>query len=175
VTPAGGSISSNGIVLADNLFPHCIQGDPCASGVPVTAAPMTYSATVTLPTTSCTNCTLQLVQFMSYHPVDPSFFYHHCAAVTIVGTDSGASGGGNTGTAGSTGTGVGIGGSDATVTTGRAPPADAGTPKGPSSSGCSIFAWGGVSGGAACIGGLGVAALFAQRRRERARSTRRGR
>src|ERR1700733_5762858 len=45
VTPTGGSISSSGIVLADNLFPHCIQGDPCPAGVPVTAAPKTYSTT----------------------------------------------------------------------------------------------------------------------------------
>jgi uncharacterized protein (TIGR03382 family) len=94
VTATGGSISTSGVVLADNLFPHCIAGDPCEgmAGVPTTGAPKTYSTTVTLPTTPCTNCTLQVVQFMSYHPVDPSFFYHHCAAVTILAAEGGAPG-----------------------------------------------------------------------------------
>lgn len=92
VTPTGGSISSTGIVLADNLFPHCTGGDPCPAGVPHTTAPKTYSATVTLPTTPCANCTLQIVQFMSYHGPDPSFFYHHCAAINIAVTDAGSIG-----------------------------------------------------------------------------------
>jgi uncharacterized protein (TIGR03382 family) len=94
VTATGGSISTSGIVLADNLFPHCIAGDPCEgmAGVPTTGSAKTYSTTVTLPMTACTNCTLQVVQFMSYHPVDPSFFYHHCAAVTILEAEGGTPG-----------------------------------------------------------------------------------
>ncbi len=112
VTETGGSISTGGVVLADNLFPHCIAGDPCPPGIPVTGAPKTYSATVTLPTTPCTNCTLQLVQFMSYHPIDPSFFYHHCAAVTLTAPaaeDAGRHGHGEAGSHGTTGPDAGSG------------------------------------------------------------------
>jgi hypothetical protein len=139
VTPDGDMISSNGIVLADNLFPHCMAGDPCPAGLPVTAAPKTYSTTVTLPTTACTNCTLQVLQFMSYHLPEAAsggfFFYHHCAAITIVAAEAGAvstpgeeagGGGGTTeggattgtsgatsGTTGTTGTTGGSAGGDA--------------------------------------------------------------
>jgi hypothetical protein len=153
VTPTGGTIAPGAIVLADNLFPHCISGDPCAAGVPVTGA-MSYSTTVTMPTTACTNCTLQLVQFMSYHPVDPSFFYHHCAAVTILAATSGDDAGESTGTGGSTGTGAststgagtGTGASTGTggSTTGTGGSAGAG---GSTSAGGSPGAAGGGSGG----------------------------
>jgi hypothetical protein len=55
---------------------------------------------VTLPTTTCTNCTLQVIEFMSDHGLnDPGgCFYHHCAQVNLVapGTpiaDAGVGGG----------------------------------------------------------------------------------
>ncbi len=146
VTPAGGTISPNVIVLADNLFPHCQTGDPCAAGVPVVPSGKTYSTTVTLPTTPCTNCTLQLVQFMSYHGPDPSFFYHHCAEVTILASDAGvmstagpdASVGGTSGMSGTTGA---SGGASGTGT-----PPTSGTPTSGSASGTGATSGGGASG-----------------------------
>jgi hypothetical protein len=41
---------------------------------------------VTLPNTPCNNCVLQVVEFMSDHPLNPQggCFYHHCAMVNIV-------------------------------------------------------------------------------------------
>ena len=41
---------------------------------------------VTLPSTPCNNCVLQVVEFMSDHPMNPQggCFYHHCAMVNIV-------------------------------------------------------------------------------------------
>jgi MYXO-CTERM domain-containing protein len=85
-TPSAVSISTDYPVLADNLFPHK------ASDV---AAGKTYSVQVTIPgDASCTKCTLQVIQFMAEHPADPSYFYHHCADLSIVGAapDGGASG-----------------------------------------------------------------------------------
>jgi hypothetical protein len=166
VTETGGSISAGGVVLADNLFPHCIAGDPCPTGVPVTGAPKTYSATVTMPTTPCTNCTLQLVQFMSYHPIDPSFFYHHCAAVTLTAPpaeDAGKHGGGDAGSHGTTGTDAGSSSGNAgsggdAVAAGQVQKAPTST-----SSGCSLTA--GRGAGAEWI--LGLLALPIARRRAR--------
>lgn len=101
--PSGTPIGSGGaIVLADGLFSHCIAGDPCDAG-PVTASPKDYTYTVTMPNTPCTNCTLQVLQFMSYHGPDPSFFYHHCAAITILPGDGGSSSSGATSSSGSQG------------------------------------------------------------------------
>lgn len=80
---------------------------------------------VTLPSNvTCTNCVLQVVEFMSNHGlnVPGGCFYHHCANIAIQGapiTDGGTStdaatgtggktgAGGTTGTAGATGTGAG--------------------------------------------------------------------
>jgi hypothetical protein len=159
ITATGGTIAPGAIVLADNLFPHCISGDPCAAGVPVTGA-MSYSTTVTMPTTACTNCTLQLVQFMSYHPVDPSFFYHHCAAVTIVAATSGEDAGGSTGTGGSTdtgastSTGAGTGTGASTGTGGSTSTGGSGGAGGSTSAGGSP----GAAGGSGGSGGSGAGA-----------------
>jgi hypothetical protein len=53
------------------------------------------SVQVTLPNMSCTNCVLQVVEFMSDHGLNRpgGCFYHHCANVTIEATavDAGAS------------------------------------------------------------------------------------
>ena len=52
---------------------------------------------------TCTNCVLQVVQFMSNHPLNNpgGCYYHHCATVTInaEGTDAGATAGGDAGLA----------------------------------------------------------------------------
>ena len=76
-----------------------------------------FTTTVTVPMISCTNCRLQLMQFMSSHP--PSCFYYQCATLNIVMpdagqpmTDAGTGAGGGAGTGGGTATG-GSGGSGA--------------------------------------------------------------
>lgn len=68
------SASTQG-VLVDNMLPH--------------TAPFSgpQSFRVTLPAgLTCTNCTLQVIEFMSSHPLnDPGgCFYHHCAQLNIV-------------------------------------------------------------------------------------------
>ena len=99
-TAAEVAISTAYPVLADNLFPHT------AASVSANHA---YTTTVTIPNTPCTKCTLQLLQFMANHPLDPSYFYHQCADVTILaatgggGTSGGSTGGGSGGAAGKTG------------------------------------------------------------------------
>ncbi len=92
-TPAAVTISMDYPVLADNLFPHKASD--------VQAGHM-YTTTVTIPASaSCTKCTLQLIQFMSEHPADPTFFYHHCADLQIQGgAGNGGAGGGAKGGAG---------------------------------------------------------------------------
>jgi MYXO-CTERM domain-containing protein len=89
-TAAQVAISSAYPILADDLFEHT-----AASISPGQA----YTYTVTIPNTPCAKCTLQLLQFMANHPLDPSYFYHHCADLTILGSGgaSGTGGGGETG------------------------------------------------------------------------------
>lgn len=61
-------------VLADGVFEHT---DPFAEP---------QSIDITIPDgVSCTNCTLQVIQFMSNHGLnDPGgCYYHHCAALSI--------------------------------------------------------------------------------------------
>ena len=81
-------------VLADHLFPHL------ASSVPTTK---TYTYSVTLPSTPCTKCTLQVIQFMNAHPsnlpnfpdgsINPDgYFYHHCADIALLAGDGGGAG-----------------------------------------------------------------------------------
>jgi hypothetical protein len=101
-TAAEVAISTAYPVLADNLFPHT------AASVSANKA---YTYSVTIPNTPCTKCTLQLLQFMANHPLDPSYFYHQCADVTILGAGGGGGSGGNSGSSGSTsGTGGGSAG-----------------------------------------------------------------
>jgi hypothetical protein len=94
-----------------------------------------HSATVTVPTQECENCTLQLIQFM-YGRADS--YYYQCADIAI--RSDGASGTGGSGTAG------GAGGNGATFGTGG--PAGAG--------GTPLF---GESGGGAVLGATGGASL----------------
>lgn len=60
-------------VLADGLFEHA-QADFAAGKV--------WETDVTLPTTPCPDCTLQIIEFMTPHA--PGCFYHHCAKLEIV-------------------------------------------------------------------------------------------
>jgi MYXO-CTERM domain-containing protein len=97
-TAAAVAISTAYPILADNLFPHMANQ---------VSAGKAYTYTVTIPNTPCAKCTLQLLQFMANHPLDPSYFYHHCADLTILGS------GGASGTGGATATG-GAGGRSGT-------------------------------------------------------------
>jgi hypothetical protein len=67
-------------VLADNVFAHT---------TPFTSPQTT---TVTLPPgVSCTQCTLQVIEFMSDHGLNipGGCFYHHCANISIGPSDAG--------------------------------------------------------------------------------------
>jgi MYXO-CTERM domain-containing protein len=106
-TAAEVAISTAYPVLADNLFPHT------AASVSANKA---YTYSVTIPNTPCTKCTLQLLQFMANHPLDPSYFYHQCADVTILAAaGSGGNGGSTSGTGGG---GAGKSGGTGGVTSG---------------------------------------------------------
>src|SRR5262249_20785483 len=64
-------------ILADNVLDH------------TTGFSGTQTVTVKLPmNTPCTNCVLQVLEFMSSHPAP--CFYHHCANITIGGASSDA-------------------------------------------------------------------------------------
>jgi len=95
VTTTGDGITGNSIsaeimnppaypVLLDGLFPR-------ASVSGAQAAP--FSQKVTLPSTPCEHCTLQVLQFMAGHP--PPYFYHHCADLRIVGGPKAGDAGGD--------------------------------------------------------------------------------
>jgi len=70
-------------VLADHVLYH----------TSAFSGPQTIS--VTLPNVTCTNCWLQVIEFMSSHPNDPPAhcIYHHCANISIQGqpVDGGSS------------------------------------------------------------------------------------
>lgn len=67
-------------VLADGILAHTAQ----------LSAPQ--SVEIKLPTdVTCTHCTLQVIEFMSDHPLNNpgGCFYHHCADISILPDDSG--------------------------------------------------------------------------------------
>jgi hypothetical protein len=94
-------------VLADDLFDH------------TSAFSAPQSATVTMPSTACSGCTLQVIEFMSDHGLNSpgGCFYHHCAKVDVVpasslpdaGSGSASSGGCDAGGGGGGGFGLLIG------------------------------------------------------------------
>ena len=154
-------------VLADGLFQHT-QGQFGSDKV--------WETDITLPSTPCPSCTLQVLEFMTPHA--PSCFYYHCADLEIVDADASVpdggvvitfdggtpqpgvdSGGGNPGS--DSGGGSGDGGivfRDAGSGGKAAPPAD---------DGCSVVSVGDSAAGAG--GALGVlfalAAIVFRRRR----------
>ena len=62
-------------VLADGLFVHTAKPE----------AGTFWETDVKLPNINCDKCTLQIVQFMEQHPLNPDggFTYHHCADFKI--------------------------------------------------------------------------------------------
>ena len=137
-------------VLADGIYPHAI-------GASKTWPP--YQ--LTLPTTPCAKCTIQIIQIMLDHPSnlgnlpdgapDPDgFLYHHCIDISIGAVDGGSSSGGPV-----TDSGAGSSGSGGN---GAAPS---------SSSGCGCTM---VAGGPAAGGALSLLALVMLLRRRSFRS-----
>jgi len=92
-------------VLADGVFVHTEAfGEP-------------QSIDITLPNdVSCTNCTLQVIQFMSEHGLNNpgGCFYHHCATISIEG---GAADGSTTTPGDESGTSEGDGSTSVTTAT----------------------------------------------------------
>lgn len=127
-------------VLADNVFPH--------------TAAFTGPQTTTVklpPNVTCDKCTLQVIEFMSDHPLNNpgGCFYHHCADISIGASDAGP-----------------------TPTDSGAPNGDGGTgaePEPPSSGGCSCDAAPARPGAVAALFALiGLSCAFrASRRRKR--------
>src|SRR5450631_4294785 len=139
-TAAAVAISTAYPVLADNLFPHT------AASVSANKA---YTYTVTIPNTPCAKCTLQLLQFMANHPLDPSYFYHQCADVTILGAGgSGGSGGSGVPTGGTGGRGGSGGSTGGTSGSGGAAGKSGGTGGAISGTGGAITGTGGSTTGA---------------------------
>lgn len=101
-------------LLADGLLVH------------TSAFTMPQSVSVQLPPgLTCTNCTLQVTEFMSNHPLNNpgGCFYHHCATVNIVpATDGGTSSDGGMSMDG------GSGGPDGSMISDAGPATDGGGP-----------------------------------------------
>lgn len=157
-------------VLADGMLLHTTSF----------SGPQSFE--VTLPTdVTCDHCTLQVIEFMSEHPLNNpgGCFYHHCANISITSVPVGTGGAGGSGAGGSGGSATagssGAGGSSASGASGAAGSSNAGAggtsagtassdaPASSDSGGCSVFAP-----GAAGLSGVGVlmglAALIRRRR-----------
>jgi MYXO-CTERM domain-containing protein len=136
-------------VLADNVFPHTVQF----------TTPQTTQ--ITLPSDfTCDQCTLQIVEFMGDHALNPigGCFYHHCANISITSSDGGAQDGGAQMDAGaSSGSDAGPGAQDS----GNGASSDAGAAS-PISGGCSCAS----PGGGAAIAALGALLSLALARRQ---------
>jgi uncharacterized protein (TIGR03382 family) len=125
-------------VLADDVFDHTMPF----------SAPQ--SVQITLPAgVTCTKCTLQIIEFMSDHPLNNpgGCFYHHCADISIAGTS--------------------VDVVDASADAGSSPDGSAATGAG-GSSGCGCSTAGrGASFGAPVLGLAALAGLFRRRRARR--------
>jgi MYXO-CTERM domain-containing protein len=152
-------------VLADNQLIHT---QPFTS-------PQTIHVKVPSGVT-CDHCTLQVLEFMSHHPlnVPGGCFYHHCADISIAEvevTDGGAAGGGSTDGSGGDGTVITTetsnenGGSTSSSQSSDGGAGGSGG-AGSSSSGCGCSTPG--SGASALAGLAGFALVFAFARRRRA-------
>ena len=96
-------------VLADNILPHTTASNN-----------VKRTATITVPTTTCPKCVLQLTQFMSDNPTSG---YYECADVVIDAAGSGADfscDGDTTGMGGKSGAGGNKGGGGSTSASGGA-------------------------------------------------------
>jgi len=146
-------------IIADGIYKH-------AMGSPKTWPPYT----ITLPTTPCAKCTIQIIQVMLDHPSNlgnlpdgapnpDGFLYHHCMDVSI-----GASGSGSSGS--SSGAGVGDAGASSSSSGGAGLSGPEGAaPNSSSGCGCALMATPPLAGGALSL--VGLAALVKRRRGRR--------
>jgi MYXO-CTERM domain-containing protein len=114
-------------VIADGVYKH-----------PIGALKTWPPYQITLPTTPCAKCTIQIIQVMLDHPSNlgnlpdgapnpDGFLYHHCIDISIGATDGG-SGSGSGGSSGSGGaSSSGSGGSSGSGSGGNSPDAGAGS------------------------------------------------
>ncbi|AKT39097.1 SCE4755 family polysaccharide monooxygenase-like protein [Chondromyces crocatus] len=153
----------NGIwCLADNITDR----DTSAQG-----ADKNYSATVTLPNTTCNNCTLQLIQWMSEAAAGRELYFK-CSDVRLVADGAGGSGGDASSGAGGDGGVGGSGGAGASTssTSGAGGNGAGGEPNGadpyPESGGCTMGS-GQSTASAAALAALGLLTYVGRRRRTR--------
>jgi MYXO-CTERM domain-containing protein len=145
-------------VIADGIYKHAI-------GASKTWPPYT----ITLPTTPCAKCTIQIIQVMLDHPSNlgnlpdgapnpDGFLYHHCIDISIGAADGGGMVAGDAG-----GTGSSSGGATGSSSGGNGI-AGSGAPSNSSSGcGCSLVGAPPLAGGALSL--LGLGALLVRRRR----------
>jgi MYXO-CTERM domain-containing protein len=155
-------------VIADGIYKH-------AMGASKTWPPYT----ITLPTTPCAKCTIQIIQVMLDHPSNlgnlpdgapnpDGFLYHHCIDISIGAGDGGGTGADDAGATGPSsdggvGSSSGAGGSGS-GSGGSSGVAGSGAPSNSSSGcGCSLVGAPPLAGGALSL--LGLVALLIRRRR----------
>lgn len=163
--------SPSGPVLADGLFEH-------RQGI----NDKVWETDVTLPNTTCADCTLQVIEFMTPHP--PSCFYYHCANLQIVDANAeiegdgvvsvgdGDKSGGDGGTNGSSGSSgargpngsSGSSGSSGSAATGSSS-GDKSSSQAPSEDGCNVG--GSSSPSLITLGVFGAMVALSKRRRRR--------
>jgi MYXO-CTERM domain-containing protein len=153
-TVAAGSISADG-VLADDVLDHSSAF----------SSPQSYTFKVPASVHCSPQCVLQVVEFMSDHPLNPQggCFYHHCANISIASshTDGGAEeADAQVGSSGSSGGTSGATGSSSGGTTGTASSGTGGSgasSSGTASSGTAGASSGDVGGSTGSPGGTGSA------------------
>jgi MYXO-CTERM domain-containing protein len=112
------AVSMDGAAFpADPTDPPPAVAAPVYAIIPKVAGTTQYSGDITLPTTPCETCTIQVIQYMREHSPPP--YYYQCADIAI--RAAGASGsGGATGSGGANTGGVSNAGGAATASGGVA-------------------------------------------------------
>jgi hypothetical protein len=154
-TVPAGTVSADG-VLADDVLDHTTEFP----------SPQSYTFKVPASVHCSPQCVLQVVEFMSDHPLNPQggCFYHHCANISIVGSGHADGGAGEPdagiGGSGSSSGAAGAGGASGSSTTGVSGTAASGTgASGTASSGTTgSGSSGNGSGSTGSTGGTGSAA-----------------
>jgi MYXO-CTERM domain-containing protein len=157
-------------VLADGVFDH--------------SAPFNGPQTITVtlpPDVTCDHCTLQVLEFMSNHPLNNpgGCYYHHCADISISSSSASTTSGGpsstGTGSAGATTAASTSAGAGTTTTAGSGAGGTAGAGGSTSTSGsnnesggCAMSGAGQSTPALSGLAGLFALAALARRRRQRA-------
>jgi len=145
-TVAAGTVSSDG-VLADDVLDHTTAF----------SSPQSYTFKVPGSVHCSPQCVLQVVEFMSDHPLNPQggCFYHHCANISIASSQ--ADDGGTEGSDAGRGTSGSSSGTSGSATSGESGAASSGTAvSGTASSGAAGSGSSGNGGGSTgSSGGMG--------------------